>query len=111
MSDPQHLINSLDMAFAEFTPGVDLAVRFVSIDQVDMLAEFYLNRRRADLATTDAQIMVHPKVLALVDAARPFDACMFNDNGDVTISTGHLSSRDWLRLRAALRDLNPGEPS
>ena len=58
---------------------------------------------RADLA--NAQVMAHPKVWALVEALRPFDACMFTDNGDVTISTGHLSAKDWLRLRAALRDL------
>jgi hypothetical protein len=60
---------------------------------------------RADLAPTDAQVMAHPKVRALVEALRPFNACVFDDNGDVTISTGHVTSRDWLCLKAALRDL------
>jgi hypothetical protein len=46
------------------------------------------------------------KVQALVDAARPFRAAVFNDNGDVTISTGHITTRDWLRLDAALAALD-----
>ena len=48
------------------------------------------------------------RVQALVDALRPFSAAVFNDNGDVTISTGHLKRQDWLKLRAALRDWNRG---
>lgn len=43
---PKHLTDALDAALKDYTPGIDRAVRFVSIDQVDMLAEFYLNQRK-----------------------------------------------------------------
>jgi len=43
---PKHLTDALDAALKDYTPGIDMAVRFVSIDQVDMLAEFYLNQRK-----------------------------------------------------------------
>ncbi|KTS02524.1 hypothetical protein SB2_25590 [Methylobacterium radiotolerans] len=32
-------------------------------------------------------------------AMRPFAGSVFNDNGDVTISTGHLTAQDWLAAR------------
>ncbi|HEY4136454.1 MAG TPA: hypothetical protein VGO34_14715 [Alphaproteobacteria bacterium] len=51
------------------------------------------------LRTTDA---AQGRIAALEVALRPFDACVFNDNGDVTISTGHLTDYDWLKLRRAL---------
>jgi len=44
----------------------------------------------------------NPNVAALVEAVKPFYAAVFNDNGDVTISTGHITIKDWLRLEAAL---------
>jgi len=43
---PKHLTDALDAVLKGYTPGIDRAVRFVSIDQVDMLAEFYLNQRK-----------------------------------------------------------------
>lgn len=38
-------------------------------------------------------------------AGRPFEAAVFNDNGDVTISTGGLTPARWKRLVAALARL------
>lgn len=43
---PKHLTDTLDKWLKGYTPGIDRAVRFLSIDQVDMLAEFYLNQRK-----------------------------------------------------------------
>lgn len=43
---PKHLTDALDAALKGYTSGVDRAVRWVSIDQVDMLAEFYLSQRK-----------------------------------------------------------------
>lgn len=57
--------------------------------------------RRADLAPTPQDA----RVTALVEALRPFSACVFNDNGDVTISTGHLGRGDWLALDRAAKAL------
>ena len=57
---------------------------------------------RADLPPTLSAAMELPEVKALVKAARPFYAAVFNDNGDVTISTGHITTSDWLALDAAL---------
>lgn len=42
-----HGAEKLDAALAEYTPGIDHAVRFITIDQVDALAEFYLQNRNA----------------------------------------------------------------
>jgi len=66
--------------------------------------EAYTEYVRADLCDPTKD----ERVKALVDALRPFSAAVFNDNGDVTISTGHLKRQDWLKLRAALRDLEQG---
>ncbi len=44
MSDP---IDELDAALADFTPGIDRAVRYLTIDQVDLMAEYYLRQRSA----------------------------------------------------------------
>ena len=70
----------------------------------DLIAALRAAEARAERA--EALIAAAYRDSALVIALRPFDACMFNDNGDVTISTGDLLRRDWLRLRAALRDLD-----
>lgn len=58
---------------------------------------------RAEAAET-ALAAERAKVARLVEALRPFDACVFNDNGDITISNGDLKRRDWLALRAALSE-------
>lgn len=34
----------------------------------------------------------------LAESTRPFTACVFNDNGDVTVSQGNLKRGDWLRI-------------
>lgn len=44
------------------------------------------------------------RIKALEAALRPFAACVFNDNGDVTISTGHLTTLDWMKADAAFHD-------
>ena len=49
ISTPARLRETLDRALADYIPGIDRAVYFVSIEQVDMLAEFYLHNR-ADLS-------------------------------------------------------------
>ena len=59
--------------------------------------------RHAEAAET-ALAAERAKVARLVEALRPFDACVFNDNGDITISNGDLKRRDWLALRAALSE-------
>jgi hypothetical protein len=58
---------------------------------------------------TVADALTVPEVRALVEAAKPFYAAVFNDNGDVTISTGHITTADWLRLDAALRGIGGAE--
>lgn len=40
-------------------------------------------------------------------AMRPFAGSVFNDNGDVTISTGHLTAQDWLAARRFHLSLSP----
>lgn len=42
---------------------------------------------------------LNARIAELEAALRPFAAAAYNDNGDVTISTGHLTPQDWLRAR------------
>lgn len=39
------------------------------------------------------------------EALRPFAACVFNDNGDVTIDTSHLRTQDYMRAKSAIASL------
>ncbi|WP_437871171.1 hypothetical protein ACSD7O_19580 [Methylorubrum extorquens] len=48
---------------------------------------------------------------ALMDAARPFYACFFNDNGDMSISTGNLTIDHWLALDRAFTAANATQPA
>ena len=72
MSGPSHMIASLDTALAEYTAGIDRAVRFVTIDQVDMLAEFYLhNRRTPDPAQIRADALREAVGKYVIDPQQP----------------------------------------
>jgi hypothetical protein len=51
-----------------------------------------------------------PEIKALIEAARPFYAAVFNDNGDVTVETSHIVTRDWARMHAALAALKGPKP-
>ena len=48
MITPDRITTELDAALKDYTAGNDCAVRFVTIDQVDMLAEFYLHNRATE---------------------------------------------------------------
>lgn len=50
ITTPAQMREALDAALADYTPGIDRAVRFVTIDQVDMLVEFYLHNRALPMA-------------------------------------------------------------
>lgn len=64
-----------------------------------------------DECFTRAEVMKLPEVVALVEAVRPFAAAVFNDNGDVTITTDHIQTRHWLRLCTALAAMKGGRQS
>jgi tRNA(Arg) A34 adenosine deaminase TadA len=61
-----------------------------------------LDARLAYIAELEADIA------ELREAARPFSACVFNDNGDVSISTGNLTTQDWMRLDHAVAGAEAG---
>jgi hypothetical protein len=48
MIAPDRITTELDAALKDYTAGNDCAVRFVTIDQVDILAEFYLHNRATE---------------------------------------------------------------
>jgi hypothetical protein len=48
MTAPEWITTELDAVLKDYTAGNDRAVRFVTIDQVDMLAEFYLHNRATE---------------------------------------------------------------
>jgi hypothetical protein len=48
MTAPERITTELDAVLKDYTAGIDRAVRFVTIDQVDMLAEFYLHNRATE---------------------------------------------------------------
>lgn len=73
ISTPAQMREALDTALADYTPGIDHAVRFVSIDQVDMLAEFYLHNRALPVAEP-APVAVRVKPLVAGRHPRGFIA-------------------------------------
>ena len=77
-----------------------------TIAQIDAILAF-------DPATPapDATPGVPDSVRALLDAVRPFYACVFNDNGDVSISTGNLTVHHWLALDRAFHAVNDSHPA
>jgi hypothetical protein len=62
--------------------------------------ELWFGESRADSARLRQQLA------AMREAGRPFAACVFNDNGDVTVRTGGLRVDDWIALRAALAQID-----
>jgi hypothetical protein len=109
-SEVEHI---LDKALAQYEPGIDRAVRFLTIDQVDMVAEHYLHHRAA-LAEVEH---ILDKALAQyepgIDRAVRF---LTIDQVDM-VAEHYLHHRAALaeveRLRAALvaiRKLNTAEP-
>lgn len=44
------------------------------------------------------------RIAELEAALRPFAAACFNDNGGVTISTGHIHTGDWMRAKRVIRE-------
>ena len=63
-----------------------------------------------EIASLRAEVEKYREALdKLEQATRPFAAAVFNDNGDVTISTGHLRTSDWLRLDRTKWFTAPGE--
>ena len=54
------------------------------------------------LLALDKHEIAYDKLSRLQKAVKPFYAAVFNDNGDVTISTGHITNRDWINLSTAM---------
>jgi hypothetical protein len=59
MIAPDRITTELDAALKDYTAGNDCAVRFVTIDQVDMLAEFYLHNRATEAKLAKAVEGLH----------------------------------------------------
>ena len=106
MSAPEHMMQQLDAALAEYTPGIDRAVRFVTIDQVDMLAEFYLHNRASQPDPRDEVIarLVEP----LTVAANRLDRCAVDYE---TGSYEFIETCEWVdEARAALAAAKAVQP-
>lgn len=44
------IFKNIDAKLVDYTPGIDRAVRCLTIDDIDAMTEFYLRHRRADLS-------------------------------------------------------------
>ena len=100
---PARLRETLDRALADYIPGIDRAVHFVSIEQVDMLAEFYLHTR-ADLS--DALLREAADVLGWYDEQSRL-ARLIHSEGDagrqaIAADGGGRASATLAKLRAHL---------
>jgi hypothetical protein len=65
MIAPDRITTELDAALKDYTAGNDCAVRFVTIDQVDMLAEFYLHNRATEAKLAKAMEALREAVYLL----------------------------------------------
>ena len=111
LTSPEAVERAIGMCRAHGLHGTEATLRALSaahaaaiVRERDANAKAMQHLRRANLCDPTQD----ERVKALVEAARPFSAAVFNDNGDVTISTGHLQRRDWINLCAALRALEQG---
>jgi len=69
----------------------------------DMMGDLW-SKEGASAKRAEAQLAeARADAERLVGACRPFVAAVYNDNGDVTISTGHITMTDWLALDTAHR--------
>jgi hypothetical protein len=80
MIAPDRITTELDAALKDYTAGNDCAVRFVTIDQVDMLAEFYLHNRATE-AKLGKAMMALRKLHHAVCGETGFAACVRLDSG------------------------------
>ena len=102
---PARLRETLDRALADYIPGINCAVHFVSIEQVDMLAEFYLHTR-ADLS--DALLREAAEALGMaVDDLDEWVACgdslaQAGFNMDGTADCAERARATLAKLRAHL---------
>jgi hypothetical protein len=97
MIAPDRITSELDAALKDYTAGNDCAVRFVTIDQVDMLAEFYLHNRATEAKLAKAVEAVSLTVRA--DNLREAYHALPNDHnriGDKRSRKGHAREA-WLR--------------
>lgn len=96
ITTPAQMREALDAALADYTPGIDCAVRFVTIDQVDMLAEFYLHNRALPVAERQAI-----RDNALDDAAQAASnrAAYFRDAAETASEAGFHALRAFHAMR------------
>jgi hypothetical protein len=80
MIAPDRITTELDAALKDYTAGNDCAVRFVTIDQVDMLAEFYLHNRATEAKLAKA-VEALRKLHHAVCGETGFAACVRLDSG------------------------------
>lgn len=116
------IIDALDAAPAEASPpsGVYRPTYQQLIDIVDdcqnrrdnagensrMMAKWICEGLNA--LYPDALVNHDPIATSVIEALRPFAACVFNDNGDVTITTSHLRTIDYVRAKLAMRAAEAG---
>jgi hypothetical protein len=65
---------------------------------------------RADALIATPQARQDAADQRLDDAARPFAGAVYNDNGDVTLSTSHVREADWATLRDAIPEASVTHP-
>lgn len=89
--------------------GQDLETIAEAADHLDMV-DAEQRRARINIANYEESAArwaaraeaAEAKVAELTNALLPFDHAVYNDNGDVTIDTSHIETRDWLRVRSIL---------
>lgn len=59
--------------------------------------------RAAVRAEREQWAALEARIAELEAALRPFAAACFRDNGDVTVSQGHIETRDWMMAADVLR--------
>jgi len=55
-----------------------------------------------------AESMANGGLEDLVKALRPFAEAVFNDNGDLSVNTGHITNADYLAARTAIAKVKGG---
>lgn len=65
----------------------------------------HMSKQRLPIPAVDVERLLEEKK-ALEDALRPFAACVFDDNGDVTVSdVWRITAAQWNAARLAIRSM------
>jgi hypothetical protein len=80
-------------------------VKLQRSDIVDMICGIRHSKEDSDDLVNEATQDFVREIKKIMDALRPFYACVHKDNGEVSVSTGNLKVDHWITLDSLCAEL------